>query len=113
MATALAEKEKVMEFRVKGGTHTCRNPEWKEGDGKATKSLYYKTGDTVKTTKDLAALFGKNKFERVYKEQDGESGDFLEAMSVKQLKHFAEGEEIELDSTLNKKQIIEAIRSAS
>ncbi len=70
--------------------------------------------DVVESDKDLVKIHGPHKFIKVEgtPSQPAEESDGLEKMTVAQLKEVAEESEIELDDTMKKAEIIQAIRSA-
>jgi len=90
-------------------------------DEKGTK---YQRGDRISSNVELDKRFGSNKFRRIQPEQGGgtatvqaepEQDDWeseldLERMSVRELRVFAEQEEIDLEGCTRKAQIVERIR---
>lgn len=84
----------------------------------------YSAGDPknniIDSEEDLVAKFGSNKFEQVTKtvpldtvvHDDGTSRKLMEKMKVEDLRKYAEEEEIDLETAVNKKDIIKKILDA-
>lgn len=122
-----------MKFRLKAGGHS--HTYWREptADEKANSSIRkarlsdgkdyvldtrrYEKGDIVESDVDLVQRFGANKFEKITEAPQVSSSpnpwDNLESMTVKQLKAFAESQEIDLGGATGKQEILEMLRSVS
>lgn len=101
-------------FELLGGTHT-------QGDG-----VIYKRGDTVASELELDVLHGSNKFRRlsedtrpsspppatVPEEADAADLSFLDGMSLKELREYAEQEEIDLGDAKRKQDVLKVITEA-
>lgn len=122
---AVATLEKTMKFRIKAGTHN--EPVFNEdGTHKIENGVKcrtrHKANDIksclIETSRDLIALFGAGKFERVHGSSTLPLSEAkpetlaLEKMSVKALKEYAEEEGIDLYDFTKKADIIETIKEA-
>ncbi len=113
MPTATKEK---MKFKLLRGSHTSGNQH--NGDFKSyharkvinsDQNLDNDATDIIETDKNLAKLFGSDKFQRIY--ENDPNSDGLDDMNKDRLLEIAEENEIDLESGLKKQDIIEAIRS--
>ena len=110
MTTATDAKKKYT-FKLLRGGH-C------EGNRLAKTYKEYSRGDIIETNNNLIKIFpdsrhdAKNpKFQRIY--ESDKSADGLEELTFKQLQNLAVEEEVELNSTDKKQDIILAIRATS
>ena len=101
-----------MKYRLLRGQHISgeRHPDTVvDGVVVQGKKIVYKAGDVFESPIDLVARFNdprmaEQKFERVF------SDDPLDAMTVAQLREFAEEEEIALPNNAKKQDILNIIR---
>lgn len=132
----------TMRFRLLAGRHSAK-VEKKDADGKVVKDeagnpvkelVRYDQGAVIETDKDLAAIFGDKKFERL---PDGGRGPRptapiaaapaapnpplppplkplpnLETMSEADLRRLADEEEIDVKSAKTKADLIKAVRAS-
>ena len=95
-----------MRFKLLSGVHT-------EGHQETYKQ--YERGDVIETDVDLVKKFnrpGSTKFERV-EDNASLNTDEFSAMTVAELRAFAEGEEIDLGEISRKSDILDALRKAT
>ena len=87
-------------------------------DGPVGKEHQYRKGDFVETKPglELDKIFGGEKFRKVTRQEmaaaKNATGDGLEGLDLKELRKFAEEEEVDLGSATKKEDIIGAIRGA-
>ena len=125
MATATATP--VMKFRLKVGTHvsTMRDKEGKPVIDPKTgrnKTIKHEASNPrtclIDSTDDLAARFGRTKFEPIYGqstralEESHPEVYAFEKMTVSQLKEYAEEDEIDIEGMKTKVDIINGLRKA-
>lgn len=97
-----------MKFQLLAGRHIT---------GQKEERRIYRIGDVIESDDDLVKRFGGDKFQRV--DDDAKATDVndsrratLEAMTLKELRKFADDEEIDLGGASRKNEIINVIVEA-
>ena len=123
MASATKERLKYRFKLLMGGHEHGRTddgtPNGNLVKAPAGKAVRYKRGDIIETDIDLAKRLGESKFQRLRPDELGEEPqedevvqDTFSSMSVKEIRKFADDEELDLGDAKSRPEVLAAVRKA-